>query len=113
MDKDTIIINSKLGKHLDKIKHTETNLLLFNNQKIPLISKIIIGRNRSNQIAIDNNLVSRKHALIQKIRNVYYIKDLNSTNGTFINKKKVPTDKYVKINSGDIITIGKSNFIFK
>ncbi len=113
MKNNTIIVNSKLGQHLDKIQHTETRLLMFDNQKIPMVSEISVGRDRSNHITIDNNLVSRKHCLIQKIKNDYFIKDLNSTNGTLINNKKVPMGKYVKLNSGDVITIGKANMVFK
>ena len=47
----------------------------------------------------------------QKIKNAYFLKDENSTNGTFLNGRRLPADKYVRLNPGDKITIGNSNLI--
>jgi len=50
--------------------------------------------------------------MIQKIKNDFYLRDVGSTNGTYINGKKLPADKYVKLQAGDKVTIGNSNLIF-
>lgn len=106
----TIISSSPVGQHLEKIADTEqVSYLMFNKKKISLTAKITIGRDSSNDIVIDNKLASRNHALIQKIRDVFFIKDENSTNGTFLNGRRIPADKYVKLNPGDIITVGSVN----
>ena len=106
----TIISSSPVGQHLEKIADTEqVSYLMFNKKKISLTAKITIGRDSANDIVIDNKLASRNHALIQKIRDVFFIKDENSTNGTFLNGRRIPADKYVKLNPGDIITVGSVN----
>ena len=112
MDNDTVIQGSKLGKHLDKVKRVESRMLMFKNKNIPLISKITIGRSNDSNIIIDDGLTSRNHALIQKIKNDFFIKDLNSTNGTFVNEEKIPKDMYIKIKPGDVIRIGKAKLSF-
>ncbi len=66
--------------------------------------EIIIGRDSGNDIPIDNVGVSREHARIIKGENYYFIEDLNSTNGTFVNGKKI-NKKYLK--EDDEISIGK------
>ncbi len=71
--------------------------------------QISIGRHAKNDIRIDNLAVSGRHALIKKVMDAYFIEDLNSTNGTFVNEKKV--GKY-EIIDGDEVIIGKHSLIF-
>jgi pSer/pThr/pTyr-binding forkhead associated (FHA) protein len=66
--------------------------------------EIIIGRDSGNDIQIDNVAVSREHARIIKGPNFYLIEDLNSTNGTFVNGKKI-NKKFLQ--EVDEISIGK------
>ncbi len=110
---DTTIVNtSPLGQHLDKIAESQqVSYLVFNKKKIQLVAKITIGREQDNNIVIENKLASRHHCIIQKIRDAYFLKDENSTNGTFLNGRRIPSDKYVKLNPGDKITVGSSNLI--
>ena len=48
-----------------------------------------IGRDHDNAIQIDEKTVSRRHCEIQVNNNQVFIKDLNSTNGTFVNGEKI------------------------
>ncbi len=113
MADSTILTDSPIGKHINAISNTgSVSYLLFNKQKIQLVEKITIGRESDNNVVIENKLASRHHALIQKIRDDYYLKDEKSTNGTFLNGMKIPADKYVKLNKGDKITIGTANIVF-
>lgn len=108
----TIVTNSPVGKHLDSIGESRpASYLMFNKKKVELVAKITIGRESDNDVVVDNKLASRHHALIQKIKNVYFIKDVGSTNGTFLNGVKIPADKYVKLAPGDKITIGNMNLV--
>lgn len=66
--------------------------------------EIIIGRDSGNDVQIDNVAVSRKHTKIIRNQNHYLIEDLNSTNGTFVNGKKI-NKKFLK--EDDEISIGK------
>ncbi len=85
-----------------------TILLKFNDKILKTIeydkNEIMIGRNVANDIAIENLAVSKQHARIVKQEGAYYIEDLDSTNGTYLNKIRV-TKKDLKNN--DIIIIGK------
>ncbi len=105
---ETVIVSSNVGKRLDKIKKPEQHFLVFKGKKIALISKITIGRAKTCDVVFNDALVSRKHAFIQKIKDSYFIKDLNSKNGTFVNKQKVPVGQYIKLKKADSIIIGKN-----
>ena len=112
MNDETIITSSAVGKRLDSFSESDkVSYLVFNNSKVRLISKIRIGRANDNDIVVDNKLASRYHAIIQKIKDAYYLKDEGSTNGTFLNGKKIPEAKYFKLQAGDKITIGNSNLV--
>ncbi len=108
----TIVNESPLGQHLERIAQSQqVSYLVFNKKRIQLVAKITIGREPDNTIVIDSKLASRHHCVIQKIRDAYFLKDENSTNGTFVNAQRIPADKYVKLNPGDKITIGSSTLI--
>ena len=67
-------------------------------------NEIIIGRDTTSDIQIDNIAVSREHAMIVKGPNCYSIEDLQSKNGTFVNGKII---KKKFLNIEDEILIGK------
>ncbi|MDI3518424.1 MAG: hypothetical protein PWQ34_571 [Caldanaerobacter sp.] len=68
-----------------------------------------IGRSDECDIVIESPYVSAKHALIRKKGKRFYIEDLNSTNGTFVNGKRV---KVARIKNGDVITLGDVDLKF-
>lgn len=68
--------------------------------------KITIGRHSSNDISIDDPLISRVHAQVLRQGRIYYIRDLDSKNGTFINKKRIdiaPLKEDTKVRIGDCV----------
>ncbi len=67
--------------------------------------KISIGRREDNDIVIEDVFVSRYHAEIEKRNDAYYIIDLESTYGTFVNDKKV---SFIRLKHGDRIRIGNT-----
>lgn len=69
-----------------------------------------IGRVPENDIVINNLGVSRRHAEIIEEGGQYYIQDLGSVNGTFVNGQKVEKDL---LNDKDEILIGKHKIIFQ
>ncbi len=69
----------------------------------------IIGRDRKSDIAIDEPLVSRRHASIYFKDGAYRLKDLDSTNGTLLNGKRVTESR---LNERDKIQVGKTVFQF-
>ena len=60
-----------------------------------------------------NTNISRKHACIMKFEDGYYIQDLDTTNGTFVNDMRVMPGRYVKVVSGNIIRLAEEEFEFK
>ena len=112
MSDTTIVTSSPVGRHLDSLGEGKpASYLMFNHKKVELIAKITIGRDTDNDVVVDNKLASRHHAVIQKIKNAYFLKDENSTNGTYLNGVKIPPDKYVKLNPGDKVTIGNMSLV--
>ncbi|HYJ08772.1 MAG TPA: GGDEF domain-containing protein [Polyangiaceae bacterium] len=67
--------------------------------------EVSIGRADTCTICVNTDQVSRKHATIQHILGRYYLVDMRSTNGTFINEQKVERAKLV---DGDQIRVGKT-----
>jgi FHA domain len=66
--------------------------------------RMTLGRRPYNDIVVDNLAVSGEHAALQVIGRDYFIEDLNSTNGTYINEQKI---KRQILKNGDTIEIGK------
>ncbi len=73
-------------------------------------NKLTIGRVPENDVMIDNLAVSRHHAVIAEEGGGFYIEDLQSVNGTFVNGEKVTKQE---ISNNDEILIGKHILIFK
>lgn len=57
--------------------------------------------------------VSRIHATLEHIGSTYTLTDLNSTNSTRINSKRLEPDKAMPINDGDMLQFGKVTCTFK
>ena len=65
-----------------------------------------IGRSPENDIQIRDNYVSRKHLKLYKKGDKYFIKDLDSANGTYVNGKKILSKVGRRVKEGDKIVIG-------
>lgn len=87
------------------LKFNKNVLKVFQSDK----TEITIGRNIKNDIQIDNLAVSNFHARIERLEDKYFIEDLNSTNGTFINEEKISR---CELQDGDIASIGKHVLTF-
>ena len=91
------------------------NLKTDNNETYILSSEINkIGRNPlTNIIVLNHQSISKDHALIEFSPNgSVSISDLNSSNGTFVNGEKIPSNLKYNLNQGDIIRFGKDPTIF-
>jgi ABC-type multidrug transport system ATPase subunit/pSer/pThr/pTyr-binding forkhead associated (FHA) protein len=66
--------------------------------------KLTFGRDPSNDVVCDNPRVSRFHAQVTRVGRRYYVTDLRSSNGTFVNDKRVEGN--VWLNPQDTIRIG-------
>ena len=71
--------------------------------------KVTIGRTEENDVVLDHPMVSRYHALIEKMGTRFRLKDLNSTNGVYVNGVRIDNESWLR--DGDTITIGASDFV--
>lgn len=71
--------------------------------------RLLIGRSDHNDIPISSRFISRHHALLVRHGSSTFLMDLNSTNGTFVNAKRVSNHVLVH---DDVITIGHHKIKF-
>ena len=71
--------------------------------------RLLIGRSDHNDIAIGSRFISRHHALLVRHGSATFLMDLNSTNGTFVNAKRVSNQVLVH---EDVITVGHHKIKF-
>lgn len=95
----------KKSNDADKDGHgglTSTNIL----EKFKTKNIITIGRSIDNDVTLEHSSISRRHATIEKkSQNEFIITDQNSTNGTYVNGRKLTGAQ--KISKSDIIIIGR------
>ncbi len=87
-----------------------------NGSRIALAKGVTwIGRATTNNIVVEDTGVSRQHAGIREDRAGYWIKDMGSTNGTYINGERVRGEGQ-RLKDNDRIELGSSGtvvWIFK
>lgn len=71
---------------------------------------VSIGSGASADIVIKDSGISRLHARIIREGEMYFIKDMNSTNGTWINDRRISVYELCPIKNGDVIKLAKSCF---
>ncbi|HMI79865.1 MAG TPA: FHA domain-containing protein [Ferruginibacter sp.] len=69
---------------------------------------VIIGRSNECDIVVNDAGVSRKHLKVYKFRGEYYVEDLGSTNGTFVNQHRIRSK--TKLQLSDTIYVGLHAF---
>lgn len=78
------------------------------HQSLADYEEFSIGRAIDNHLVLEDSAVSRKHCVLVLKKDFYLLRDLNSSNGTFVNAISV---KEAILRNGDVIQIGK--FIFE
>lgn len=81
-------------------------------KKFPIFwDSVTIGTSSSNGIVVNDITVSLMHVRIRRIKKSFFIIDLASDNGTFLNGRKLLRVK--KLSDWDEIRIGNTIFIFR
>jgi class 3 adenylate cyclase len=80
--------------------------------RIPIRGNCSIGRSPKSSVVLDSPKVSRRHTIIN-VQNVgeFWLIDLGSINGTFLNKRRVHNP--VRLADFDQVTIGDTNYTFR
>ena len=71
----------------------------------PFYQRLTIGRHSTNDITITDRMVSKRHAVVGRVKGQIVVKDLGSRNGTLVNGEKV--EKAILV-SGDRLKIGNA-----
>lgn len=71
---------------------------------------LAIGRDSANDIIVDHPLASRRHARLEFDENGYLVRDLDSTNGTFVNNERVTGQR--ALHNQDRIWVADTEIIF-
>ena len=74
------------------------------------VEQTTIGRAKDNVHVLADNVASRHHAEILKTPEGFVVKDLGSSNGTWVNGKRVDSHELA---DGDVVLVGKTTFTFK
>lgn len=67
---------------------------------------IVVGRSEEAKFRIQQDRVSRKHCEFFEQEGVVYLRDLGSTNGTFLDDEQVPASEKTPITSGAVVRVG-------
>ena len=87
----------------------------YNSDKIIIDrDRLLIGRLKNYvDYIINNNMVGKVHAEIIKEGNLFFIKDLNSKNGTYVNGNRISCNEEHEIKENDRIRIANYEYIFR
>ena len=76
----------------------------------PVDHSLSVGRHRKNDIVLKDHFISKEHARIIKEGDQFYLEDLHSANGTYLNGYRV--DEVIPIHDKDIVSFGDAEFLF-
>jgi two-component system, cell cycle response regulator len=96
-----------LGSDCLVVIYTKETALM--TKRFPLDTPVLrIGRGSENQVVLEGDSVSRRHARIELKGDEWYVFDEKSTNGTFVNDEQASST--TKLENGDRIKIGPTIF---
>lgn len=73
-------------------------------------SALTIGRDSANDLIIDHPLASRRHARFERDELGYHIRDLESTNGTFVNGERIEGSRV--LHNQDVVWVANVEIVF-
>lgn len=77
--------------------------------EFPLADRTSLGRHPNNTLRLVDREVSKEHCVVERMGSTYLLRDLNSSNGTFVNGRKI---KELRLRDGDEIALGNSRLVF-
>ena len=78
---------------------------------LTVTDSLSVGRGSDNDLVLGSKQISRNHAQLSVLNDQLYVKDLESSNGTFINDERIATNESKQLAAED--TLGFASFIFQ
>jgi adenylate cyclase len=78
--------------------------------EFPVYNRVTVGRHPINTIKLTDREVSKEHAVIERVDGEYVLKDLGSSNGTFVNNRRT---RETKLRNGDTVALGSTRIVFQ
>ncbi|MEM7263753.1 MAG: FHA domain-containing protein [Planctomycetota bacterium] len=78
-----------------------------------LIEDMVIGRHKSCDLTLDMDGISRKHARLIREEDGFYVEDLGSVNGTFVDSHQLEKGKPHKLSDREEVALGRDLYILK
>ncbi len=99
--------------YLIPLPHPKVKIDTRETRLDPQSQNSLIGRQAGLALTLEHSSVSRKHAVIRFINGQYILRDLNSSNGTFVNTQPLVPDKTHTLQPNDTIRFGDVQFRFQ
>jgi HD-GYP domain-containing protein (c-di-GMP phosphodiesterase class II) len=77
------------------------------------LKREVLQLGREGEIQVLDALASRQHAEVFAIGDMYFVRDLDSRNGTYINEERLDPDDQALLRVGDLIRIGTTQIVFE
>lgn len=101
----------EMGANLDPRLIVDESAILEPGRVIALDHGITIGRSEAADLPISDQFVSHMHARILRRGAYHFVEDLGSTNGTFLNDRRVEKDAALKVH--DALRIGQTTLRYE
>jgi ABC-type multidrug transport system ATPase subunit/pSer/pThr/pTyr-binding forkhead associated (FHA) protein len=102
-------LGNSIGMSLDTGAPVSLRTRSLGMLNLAQVTNIRIGRDPSNDLPLNHPTVSSQHARLERRGNVLYIQDLGSTNGTFVNGRRITQ---MVLNAGDVVQIGPFKLVW-
>ncbi|GLD96658.1 hypothetical protein PINS_up005341 [Pythium insidiosum] len=105
---------NEFGVYVDVIKG---GVVVETLSSLPLTASrsfVLAGRmTPACDLVLQHPSISRVHAALQfDAHGALFLRDMNSTHGTFVNKRRVPPNEYVRLHIGDVVVFGESTRLY-
>jgi hypothetical protein len=86
-------------------------LVRSDGAELPLEGEVLkLGRAPDNHVVVNDQRVSRYHAVLKRQGNDYVLEDAGAPNGTYVNDQRI---KHQLLAAGDVIRVGQTTFVYR
>ncbi|MDF1562110.1 MAG: adenylate/guanylate cyclase domain-containing protein [Deltaproteobacteria bacterium] len=78
--------------------------------EFPIGARLSLGRHYENGVVVADREVSKRHAVVERTPEGHFLRDLGSSNGTFVNGRRIES---LKLKDGDEVRLGTSKLVFR